>query len=175
MTDRRVNITPFRQTYGEKTDVFRIFAVEHTINAMAEYNLERFIKAQDAAYSGYTTALAEVKAGRKRSHWIWYVFPQIKGLGHSYNSEYYGISCLAEAKAYLADSTLGPRLHEITQALLAIDGKPATEILGGIDAMKVKSSMTLFDAADPGGIFATALEKNYDGKRDALTLSRLGK
>lgn len=87
---------------------FRIFAVEHTINAMAEYNLERFIKAQDAAYSGYATALAEMKGGRKRSHWIWYVFPQIKGLGHSYNSEYYGISCLAEAKAYLADSILAP-------------------------------------------------------------------
>lgn len=154
---------------------FRIFAVEHTINAMAEYNLERFIKAQDAAYSGYATALAEMKGGRKRSHWIWYVFPQIKGLGHSYNSEYYGISCLAEAKAYLADSTLGPRLHEITQALLAIEGKSATEILGGIDALKVKSSMTLFDAAAPGGIFATALEKYYDGKRDALTLSMLGK
>lgn len=142
---------------------------------MAEYNLERFIKAQDAAYSGYTTALAEVKAGRKRSHWIWYVFPQIKGLGHSYNSEYYGITGIKEAEAYLADGVLGARLREITQALLDIEGKSATEVFGGIDAMKVKSSMTLFDAAAPGGIFATALEKYYDGKRDALTLSRLGK
>lgn len=73
---------------------------------MATYYLERFIKAQDGAYSGYATALAEVKAGRKRSHWIWYVFPQMKGLGHSRNSEYYCISCLEEARAYLADSIL---------------------------------------------------------------------
>lgn len=142
---------------------------------MTTFDLERFIKAQDSTYSGYATALAEVKAGRKRSHWIWYVFPQIKGLGHSRNSEYYGISCLAEAKAYLADSTLGARLHEITQALLSIDGKTATDIFGGTDAMKVKSSMTLFDTAAPGGVFSTVLEKYYDGKRDALTLAMLGK
>lgn len=140
---------------------------------MTYYNLERFKKVQDNTYSGYATALAEVKAGRKRSHWIWYVFPQIKGLGHSYNSEYYGISCLAEAEAYLADGILGARLREITQALLDIDGKSATEIFGRIDAMKVKSSMTLFDTVAPSGVFSAVLEKYYDGKHDVLTLSIL--
>ena len=140
-----------------------------------DYDLRRFIKAQSLPYSGYSTALEEIKAGRKHSHWIWYIFPQLKGLGHSYNAEYYGIAEREEAEAYLADATLGLRLREISLALLAVNGKSASEILGGIDAMKVKSSMTLFDAAAPGGIFSTALEKYYDGKRDALTLSMLGK
>lgn len=144
-----------------------------TVKAMTNHNLERFKKAQGNTYSGYATALAEVKAGRKRSHWIWYVFPQIKGLGHSYNSEYYGITGIKEAEAYLADGVLGARLREITQALLDIEGKSATEVFGGIDAMKVKSSMTLFDTVAPGGVFYTVLEKYYDGKHDVLTLSIL--
>lgn len=138
-----------------------------------DYDLLRFIKAQSLPYSGYSTALEEIKAGRKRSHWIWYIFPQLKGLGHSYNAEYYGIAEREEAEAYLADATLGLRLREISLALLAVNGKSASEILGGIDAMKVKSSMTLFDAISPGDVFAAVIDKYFDGKRDGLTLKML--
>lgn len=138
-----------------------------------DHDLRRFIKAQSLPYSGYSTALEEIKAGRKRSHWIWYIFPQLKGLGHSYNAEYYGIAEREEAEAYLADATLGLRLREISLALLAVNGKSASEILGGIDAMKVKSSMTLFDAISPGDVFAAVIDKCFDGKRDGLTLKML--
>lgn len=137
------------------------------------YNLERFIRAQDDTYSGYATALTEVKGGRKRSHWIWYVFPQLKCLGHSPSSEYYGIANLEEAKAYLADPTLGARLREITQALLDVDGLSAREIFGGTDAMKVRSSMTLFDAVAPDDVFAAVINKYFDGYRDSRTLDIL--
>ena len=124
-----------------------------------DYDLRRFIKAQSLPYSGYSTALEEIKAGRKRSHWIWYIFPQLKGLGHSYNAEYYGIAEREEAEAYLADATLGLRLREISLALLAVNGKSA--------------SMTLFDAISPGDVFATVIDKYFDGKRDELTLKML--
>lgn len=140
---------------------------------LMDYDLRRFIKAQSLPYSGYSTALEEIKAGRKRSHWIWYIFPQLKGLGHSYNAEYYGIAEREEAEAYLADATLGLRLWEISLALLAVNGKSASEILGDIDAMKVKSSMTLFDAISPGDVFAAVIDKYFDGKRDGLTLKML--
>lgn len=140
---------------------------------LMDYDLWRFIKAQSLPYSGYSTALEEIKAGRKRSHWIWYIFPQLKGLGHSYNAEYYGIAEREEAEAYLADATLGLRLREISLALLAVNGKSASEILGDIDAMKVKSSMTLFDAISPGDVFAAVIDKYFDGKRDGLTLKML--
>ena len=102
-----------------------------------DYDLQRFLKAQDAPYSGYADALAEIRQGRKRSHWIWYVFPQMKGLGHSFNSGYYGISCRGEAEAYIGDAVLGARLREVAGALLAVEGRSAREILGGIDALKV--------------------------------------
>ena len=138
-----------------------------------DYYLQRFLKAQDAPYSGYADALAEIRQGRKRSHWIWYVFPQMKGLGHSFNSGYYGISCRGEAEAYIGDAVLGARLREVAGALLAVEGRSAREILGGIDALKVMSSMTLFDAVAPGDVFAAVLDKYYGGRRDARTLSML--
>ena len=135
-----------------------------------ENNLERFVEAQIVDYQ---TALAEIRAGRKQTHWIWYIFPQLKGLGQSHFSQYYGISGREEAIAYLSHETLGQRLREITQALLSIDGKEAIDILGRIDAQKVRSSMTLFDAVSPNDIFAQLLEKFYRGRRCAHTLKFL--
>lgn len=137
---------------------------------MNVYFLGRFIDSQRA---GYETALKEIKAGRKESHWIWYVFPQLRGLGHSFNSEYYGIEDLDEAKAYLANYILGPRLREITQALLDSPVKDIESIMPGIDAVKLKSSMTLFDAVCPDDVFDAVLQKYFNGKRDRLTLKRI--
>ena len=137
------------------------------------YELCRFLRAQGCASGGYNDALQEITDGYKHKHWIWYIFPQIKGLGFSYNSEYYGISGLEEAKAYLEHEILGKRLREITNALLQHEGKTAREIFGGIDAMKVKSSMTLFDLVAPNDIFAHVLEKFYEGQRCELTLKRM--
>ena len=97
----------------------------------------------------------------------------MKGLGHSFNSGYYGISCRGEAEAYIGDAVLGARLREVAGALLAVEGRSAREILGGIDALKVMSSMTLFDAVAPGDVFAAVLDKYYGGRRDARTLSML--
>ncbi len=135
------------------------------------FDLKRFVTAQNA-YDTYNIALKEIKEGRKRSHWIWYVFPQIQGLGHSYNSEYYGIKSIDEASAYIADKLLGQRLREITEALLKIDNKMISEILGGIDAQKVRSCMTLFDLVSPHDIFEKVLDKYYGGKRCGITLKR---
>lgn len=135
------------------------------------FDLERFVKAQDT-YDSYNIALKEIKEGRKRSHWIWYVFPQIKGLGHSYNSEYYGIKSMDEASAYIADKLLGQRLRKITETLLEIECKTINEILGGVDAQKVRSCMTLFDLVSPHDLFEKVLDKYYGGKRCAITLKR---
>lgn len=139
------------------------------------FELERFVHAQKYEHGGYADALQEIRAGQKRSHWIWYVFPQIKGLGHSDYSEYYGIGSVEEARAYLEHPVLGSRLREITEALLHLEGKSAKEILGGIDSMKVRSCMTLFDLVAPHDIFDCVLEKFYSGKRCRLTLERMGK
>ncbi|MBR0339455.1 MAG: DUF1810 family protein [Alistipes sp.] len=125
-------------------------------------NLKRFVDAQEHSYA---TALAEIRAGRKLSHWIWYIFPQLRGLGHSPNSEYYGIESFEEAKAYLEHDVLGVRLREITNALLQHRGKDARDIFGTIDAKKVCSSMTLFDVVSPNDIFAEVLEVFYNGRR----------
>lgn len=135
------------------------------------YNLERFLEAQETDYS---MALREMKEGQKRGHWIWYIFPQIKGLGHSYNSEFYGISGTEEAKAYLNHSVLGPRLREITTALLNCGKTSADDILGFPDVLKVKSCMTLFDMVSPNDIFKQVLEKYYEGKLCDKTIWRLG-
>ena len=135
------------------------------------FDLKRFITAQDG-YGSYNIALKEIKEGRKRSHWVWYVFPQIQGLGHSYYSDYYGIKSIDEASAYMADKLLGQRLREITEALLKIDNKMISEILGGIDAQKVRSCMTLFDLVSPHDLFEKVLDKYYGGKRCGLTLKR---
>ena len=133
--------------------------------------LQRFL---DGQRFGYETDLKEMIAGEKRNHWIWYVFPQIKGLGHSPNSHLYGVKDLDEAKAYLAHPVLGARLREITNVVLTHADKDIHTIMGsGLDAMKFKSSMTLFDAASPGDIFDKALEVFFEGKRDKRTLEIL--
>lgn len=134
------------------------------------HNLQRFLYAQEYDYS---IALCEIQNGRKQSHWIWYIFPQIKGLGRSYQSEYYGIANRQEAEAYLAEPILNARLREITLALLEHKDKTAQQILGGIDAKKVLSSMTLFDAITPNDIYADALNTFFAGKRCNRTLEYL--
>lgn len=140
-----------------------------------EFDLERFRKAQERSCDNYETALTEIRRGRKNSHWIWYIFPQMKGLGYSYEANFYGISCLEEAKAYAADPVLGSRLREISAALLEHRDKSAYEILGGTDAKKVCSSMTLFERADPAcGVYAQVLEQFYRGRRDKKTFELLG-
>ena len=131
------------------------------------HNLQRFLSAQEYDYS---IALREIQNGRKQSHWIWYIFPQIKGLGRSYQSQFYGIANRQEAEAYLAEPTLNARLREITLALLEHKDKTAQQILGGIDAKKVLSSMTLFDAITPNDIYADALNTFFAGKRCNRTL-----
>ena len=124
------------------------------------YNLQRFLDAQDSSYSGYEQALSEIQSGGKSGHWIWYIFPQQKGLGYSYNSQYYGLDGVEEAKAYIEHPVLGTRLRAITQALLAHKGqRTIRELMGsGIDVLKLKTSMTLFDQVSPDDVFAEVLE-----------------
>lgn len=132
--------------------------------------LQRFIEAQNDSYD---QALKEIRNGRKLTHWIWYIFPQIKGLGFSYNSEYYGINSLQEARDYLENELLRKRLFEITESLLMHKGKDIESIMGDIDAMKLKSSMTLFDAVQPGSIFGEVLDEFYGGERCRRTLEKI--
>lgn len=133
----------------------------------ADDDLERFVRAQDPVWA---TVTAELRAGRKRSHWIWFVFPQLRGLGHSWASTFYGIASLAEARAYLAHPVLGPRLAEATDLLLTTPGTDPEAILGGIDAVKVRSSMTLFLRAEPTARrFQTVLDRFYAGAADPAT------
>ncbi|WP_299231188.1 DUF1810 domain-containing protein [uncultured Bacteroides sp.] len=132
-----------------------------------EADLQRFLDAQN---EDYRLALSEIRQGMKRSHWIWYIFPQIKGLGFSYNSEYYGISSLQEAMDYLNHELLGKRLIEITASLLLHRGKNIEQIMGTIDAVKLKSSMTLFDVVQPGSVFGEVLDEFYSGERCRRTL-----
>ena len=134
-----------------------------------DYNLERFIEAQTQRVT-YQAALQEVTDGMKVSHWMWYIFPQIKGLGFSYMSVYYAVSCAEEAKAYLEDPVLGPRLREISTALLNHADKKAEDVLGDIDACKLKSSMTLFNAVCPNDVFAKVLDAFFGGDQDRRTL-----
>lgn len=132
--------------------------------------MQRFLNAQKRCYD---IALAETKAGKKQSHWIWYIFPQLRGLGYSHNSNYYGIENKFEAFAYLSHPVLGSRLREISEALLAIEGKSANQILGHIDALKVRSSMTLFDAVCPNDIFCRVIDKYYAGEKDLQTMEMI--
>lgn len=132
--------------------------------------LKRFIEAQNDSYD---QALKEIRNGRKLTHWIWYIFPQIKGLGFSYNSEYYGITSLQEARDYLENELLRKRLFEITESLLMHKGKDIESIMGDIDALKLKSSMTLFDAVQPGSIFGEVLDEFYGGERCRRTLEKI--
>ncbi len=137
------------------------------------YRLRRFTDAQDEGGT-YERALSELRAGRKTGHWMWFVFPQIAGLGRSPTAVAYAISSLAEAKAYLADPLLGPRLLACTRALAEIDGMSASEILGEIDAIKLRSSMTLFAHAAPHEpLFRQVLDRYFDGTMDAATEQRL--
>lgn len=136
----------------------------------SRYNLGRFV---DAHHNTYTSALKEIQFGKKQSHWMWYIFPQLRGLGHSHTSDYYGIADRDEAIMFLHHPTLGRNLMEITKAMLAIDGKSADEILGRTDALKFRSSMTLFNSVSPNSIFSEALHKYYKGKKDNRTLAML--
>ncbi len=149
-----------------------ICAMKNERQRQQTYNLERFVEAQDRMYRA---ALNEIRAGRKVSHWIWFVFPQLKELGFSSTARYYGIADLAEAQAYLAHPLLRARLIEISQALLALDDSDPSSVMGYPDDLKLRSSMTLFEAADPAtDVFAQVLEKFYAGKRDEKTLAFLG-
>ncbi|MEZ4726190.1 MAG: DUF1810 domain-containing protein [Caldilineaceae bacterium] len=135
------------------------------------FNLARFASAQEKVYP---TVLAELHSGEKRSHWMWYIFPQIAGLGRSPTAQYYAIRSRAEADHYLAHPILGPRLRECTAAVLAIQGRSVWEIFGSPDDLKLKSCMTLFAAvagSDP--IFAQVLERYFQGEPDHNTLRRL--
>lgn len=135
-------------------------------------DIERFVEAQDSEYCGYAQALQEMQDGAKHGHWIWYIFPQLRGLGHSGNANFYGIEDLQEAKEYLKHPVLGTRLREITQVVLDhADDRLAIELMGSdIDELKLKSSMTLFDKASPNDIFSGVLDAYYDGERCSRTL-----
>ena len=134
-------------------------------------DLQIFVQAQEDMYE---QALAELKNGSKESHWMWFVFPQIAGLGNSEMARKYAIPNLADAKAYLSHDLLGSRLRECTEAVLAVEGRTAHEILGSPDDMKLKSCMTLFEVADgPGSVFSSILEKYFEGQRDERSLTIL--
>ena len=134
-------------------------------------NLERFVEAQAPVYD---RALSELKAGRKQSHWMWFVFPQIAGLGHSPMAHHYAIHGLAEARAYLEHPLLGARLRECTQTALDVEGKTAHEIFGSPDDLKFRSSMTLFARAAPDEeLFGAAIKKYFGSDADPLTVEKL--
>ena len=133
--------------------------------------LERFISAQEGLYA---RALEEIKKGKKQSHWMWFIFPQIAGLGHSTTAKFYGIANLEEAKSYMAHPVLSRHLIEISEALLKIENKTATEILGTPDDMKLRSSMTLFaHTENTNPVFKEVLRKFFSGIHDELTLKIL--
>jgi uncharacterized protein (DUF1810 family) len=134
-------------------------------------DLERFVAAQDPVLA---QVKAELAAGRKRSHWMWFVFPQLRGLGQSDMAQRYGLASLTEARAYLAHPVLGKRLRDCTALVNAVQGRSAEEILGEVDALKFRSCMTLFAAAEPGdSAFRTALDRYFGGAEDPRTLALL--
>ena len=134
-------------------------------------DLDRFVAAQDPVID---QVRAELTAGRKRSHWMWFVFPQLRGLGQSAMAQHYGLVSLAEARAYLAHPVLGNRLRDCTALVIAVQGRSAEEILGSVDALKFRSCMTLFAAAEPGeDLFRMALDRYYAGVEDPRTLELL--
>jgi uncharacterized protein (DUF1810 family) len=135
------------------------------------FDLQRFVDAQDGVYR---RVIAELSAGRKQSHWMWFIFPQIAGLGFSAMAQRYAISSRAEAVAFLAHDVLGPRLRECTRLVLAVNGKTIRAILGSPDDLKFRSSMTLFSAVSDDPIFDQALAKYYEGAKDQATLDLLG-
>jgi uncharacterized protein (DUF1810 family) len=133
-------------------------------------NADDFASAQDQVWPA---VLAELRAGRKTSHWMWFVFPQIAGLGHSPMARRYALAGADEAREYLAHPVLGPRLREVTELLLGHTGLSAFDIFGGIDAMKLRSSMTLFARASGDPLFQQVLDRYFDGEADSATLERL--
>jgi uncharacterized protein (DUF1810 family) len=138
-----------------------------------KFDLGRFINAQSGVYD---RVIAELRKGRKRSHWMWYIFPQIEGLGQSETTKYYSIKSLEEAREYLDHPVLGARLLECAEAVFAVEGKTVSEIFGYPDDMKLKSSMTLFSCvAGPDSVFVRVLDKYFQGERDNRTLQLLGK
>lgn len=145
----------------------------------ATLGLERFINAQDSPLldgTAFGVALAEISRGRKLSHWMWYVFPQLKGLGESAASQYYGVRGAAEARAYLSNDLLRARLEIVCKALLRLNTSDPCEVFGYIDSLKLCSSMTLFEAASgvqAGSVYALVLDKFFNGERDEATLSLL--
>ena len=162
------------QFFGDALNLKNVTLPKSFVDALGggvSYDLDRFITAQETIYA---QALKEIREGQKKGQWMWCIFPQIKGLGHSYNSEFYGISSKEEAKAYLDHPVLGARLREITQALLDNNNKTADDILGYPDVLKVRSCMTLFDLVSPNDIFNEVLYKYYEGQRCDKTIWRLG-
>jgi uncharacterized protein (DUF1810 family) len=139
------------------------------------FDLTRFVTAQDSGGT-YATALGELRAGRKRSHWMWFVFPQVAGLGRSEMAQYYAIDGLDEARAYLAHPTLGPRLRECAETVASLRSTDAVQVFGGIDAQKLRSSMTLFalasDTDEDRAAFRAVLEHYFGGEDDPETLRR---
>lgn len=137
------------------------------------FDLQRFVDAQEPVYDD---VVGELRAGRKRSHWMWFVFPQIRGLGGSPTALRYGIASLEEARAYLEHEVLGPRLRECARLVNEVQGRSAADIFGSPDDLKLRSSMTLFArATDDNGDFVAVLDKYYDGRQEELTLARLAR
>jgi len=144
---------------------------EHPSTNVDPYNLERFVEAQAPLIE---QIISELRAGRKMSHWMWFIFPQIRGLGRSETAIEYAISGLDEARAYLTHPVLGPRLKECTELVLRVENRPLAQILGSPDDMKFRSCMTLFaQVSADDDIFERALQKYFQGKADQLTLDRL--
>lgn len=141
------------------------------MNGPGRYNLQRFVDAQEPVYE---EVLGELRSGRKRRHWIWFVFPQLRGLGRSPTAKRFGIWSLGEARAYLQHDVLGPRLHECARLVAQIDGSSADDIFGWPDNLKVRSSMTLFaHATDENADFRAVLDKFYAGEEDPATVELL--
>lgn len=141
-------------------------------NGVDPYDLSRFVRAQE---DNYDEALAEIVSGRKRTHWMWYIFPQLDGLAFSSTSKFYAIKSIEEAKAYIAHPILGPRLLQCAEATVRVEGRSATEIFGSPDDLKLRSCATLFACVlPPGSVFDLLIEKYFGGQRDAKTLQLLG-
>ncbi|KKC23804.1 DUF1810 domain-containing protein [Sphingomonas sp. SRS2] len=136
----------------------------------SSFDLERFVTAQDPVFD---TALAEIRRGQKRSHWMWFVFPQLAGLGRSAMAQHYAIASIEEARAYLDHRLLGERLRSCVEALQDLDGGTAETVFGEIDALKLRSSLTLFAAAGGGRLFEAALDRWFDGRHDEATRALL--
>ena len=164
------------QFFKNALDVKNICLPKSFVDALrggeVSFDLDRFVKAQDSEMYTYADALNEIKEGHKQGHWIWYVFPQIKGLGHSYKSEFYGIASTEEAKAYMGHPVLSKRLRDITGAFLNCNNPSAFNVLGFPDVLKVQSCMTLFDIVSPNDVFNDVLDKYYEGKRCEKTVRR---